>query len=55
MATSPTPQHANEIKRPITARHDKPIDVDALLEENDRLRGLVVKLSRLVIQNAVNH
>lgn len=55
MAAPPSPQRANEIKQPITARHDKSIDIDALLEENDKLRGLVVQLSELVIRKAVDH
>jgi hypothetical protein len=55
MTASPSPQRANEIKQPITARHDKSVDINALLAENDKLRGLVVQLSELVIRNAVDH
>ncbi len=51
MTTTPSPQRANEIKRSKVSRHDDSIDIDAVLEENDRLRGLVVQLSRLVIRN----
>lgn len=55
MTTTPSPQRANEIKRPKVSRHDDSIDIDAVLEENDRLRGLVVQLSRMVIRNVADH
>lgn len=55
MATTPSPQRANEIKRSKVSRHDDSIDIDAVLEENDRLRGLVVQLSRMVIRNVADH
>jgi len=55
MTTTPSPQRANEIKRSKVSRHDNGIDIDALLQENDRLRGLVVQLSRMVIRNAADH
>jgi hypothetical protein len=54
MATMPSPQRANEIKRSKISRHES-VDIDAVLEENDRLRGLVVQLSRLVIRNVADH
>lgn len=53
--TTPSPQRANEIKRSRSARRDDGIDIDAVLEENDRLRGLVVQLSRLVMRNIADH
>lgn len=52
---TPSPQRANEIKRSRSARRDDSIDIDAVLEENDRLRGLVVQLSRLVMRNIADH
>jgi hypothetical protein len=55
MTTTPSPQRANEIKRSKVLRRDDSIDINAVLEENDRLRGLVVQLSRLVIRNAADH
>lgn len=55
MTTTPSPQRANEIKRSKVSRHDDCIDIDAVLAENDRLRGLVVQLSRLVIRNVADH
>jgi hypothetical protein len=55
MTTTPSPQRANEIKRSKVSRHDDNIDIEAVLEENDRLRGLVVQLSRLVIRNVSDH
>lgn len=55
MTTTPSPQRANEIKRSKVSRHDDSIDIDAVLEENDRLRDLVVQLSRLVIRNIADH
>ncbi len=54
MATSPSPQRANEVKRSIDAHRDRSVDIDVLLEENAKLRGLVVTLSRLVIRNAAD-
>ncbi|MGB3864663.1 MAG: hypothetical protein WBA29_03420 [Xanthobacteraceae bacterium] len=55
MATTPSPQRANEIKRPTGSRCDPHIDIDAVIEENQRLRGLVVQLSRMVIRNVADH
>lgn len=55
MTTTPSPQRANEIKRSKISRHDDCIDIDAILAENDRLRGLVVQLSRLVIRKVADH
>jgi len=55
MTNTPSPQRANEIKRSKVSRHDDNIDIEAVLEENDRLRGLVVQLSRLVIRNVADH
>lgn len=55
MTTTPSSQRANEIKRNRIARPDDSIDIDAVLAENDRLRGLVVQLSRLVIRNVADH
>ncbi|HWV95842.1 MAG TPA: hypothetical protein VN130_01740 [Xanthobacteraceae bacterium] len=55
MATTPSPQRANETKRSAVSRDDRSIDVDAVLAENDKLRGLVVQLSRLVMRNVVDH
>lgn len=55
MTTTPSPQRANEIKRSKVSRHGDNIDIDAVLEENDRLRGLVVQLSRMVIRNVADH
>jgi len=52
MAPTSSPPCANAIKRSNLSRHDKSIDVEVLLEENDRLRNLVVQLSKLVIRNA---
>lgn len=51
MAIISSPPCANAIKRSTLSRDDKPIDVEALLEENARLRNLVVQLSKLVIRN----
>jgi hypothetical protein len=51
MAHTPAPPCADAIKRFATSRKGEPIDVDALLEENDRLRNLVVELSALVMRN----
>ncbi len=55
MATTPSPQRANEIKRSTGSRCDGRVDIDAVLEENQRLRGLVVQLSRMVIRNVADH
>lgn len=55
MATTPSPQRANEIERPTGSPCDRHVDIDAVLEENQRLRGLVVQLSRLVIRNVADH
>lgn len=55
MTTTPSPQRANEIKRSKVSRLDANLNIDAVLEENDRLRGLVVQLSRLVIRNVADH
>lgn len=55
MTTTPSPQRPNEIKRSKVSHHDDSVDIDAVLEENDRLRGLVVQLSRLVIRNIADH
>ncbi len=54
MMTTPSSQRANEIKHSRSARHDDSIDIDAVLEENERLRGLVVQLSRLVMRNVAD-
>ncbi|MCB1414599.1 MAG: hypothetical protein KDJ76_15860 [Xanthobacteraceae bacterium] len=50
MAQTPAPPCAAN-KPSATSCKDEPIDVDALLEENDRLRNLVVQLSALVMRD----
>jgi len=55
MSTTPSSQRANEIRRSKISRDDNRVDIDAVLEENDRLRELVVQLSRLVIRNVADH
>lgn len=55
MATTPSPQRANEIKRLTGSRCDPDVDIDAVLAENQRLRGLVVQLSRMVMRNVADH
>jgi hypothetical protein len=53
--------HRLQRKQEPSCRHDTahfddntPLDLDALMEENAMLRGLVVQLSKLAIKNAVD-
>ena len=39
---------------PAPHRYDEHVDVQALLEENSRLKELVIQLSKLVIKNVVD-
>lgn len=54
METAPSPPlRANETKQSTLVRAAEPIDADALIEENERLRNLVVQLSKLVVKNVL--
>ena len=54
MVATPSRPCANEIKPAPFTRDARSVDVEELLAENDRLRNLVVQLSKLVIKNVAD-
>lgn len=54
MAATPSRPCANDVKPAVFPRDARSVDVEELLAENDRLRDLVVQLSRLVIKNVAD-
>lgn len=54
MAATPSRPCANEVEPVTFPRDASSIDIEELLAENDRLRNLVVQLSKLVIKNVAD-
>jgi hypothetical protein len=54
MAATPSRPCANEVKPVTFPRDARSVDIEELLAENDRLRNLVVQLSKLVIKNVAD-